>query len=86
MLVPPNRDAFSCMAGTRLKISWGVQIYCPTCLALVGADILQYLAASLLQYMTAYESVVLGHITSYFRTCARRVLLLHHCLIRELAR
>ena len=36
--------------------------------------------------MTASESLVLGDITSYIRTCGRRVLLLHHCLIHKRAR
>ena len=64
--------------GTGLETFWGVQIYYPACVALIGADVSQYIAAILLQYMTAYGPLFSG-ILPY--TSGRTVVGYSSCII-----
>ncbi len=61
-----------------------VRKYYPTCLALIGADIFQLIATR--PTAVHYESLLPGHITSYRKTCDRRLFLLHHRIALEQAR
>ena len=66
------------MVETGLETSWGVQIYYPACVALIGADVSQYIAASLLQYMTAYRPLVSGILP---HPSGRAVVAYSYCII-----
>ena len=66
------------MVGTGLETSWGGQIHYPACVALIGADVSQYIAASLLQYTTAYGGFFSGILP---HTSGRAVVAYSYCII-----